>query len=300
MKTAKQIKAWINSKLSDCTPDNEVKTVVVTADGKVRMIHFFWDQAGVPNPREDDTALWSVLALDKENSLRHYLVGDKPLVYEETELLYEHRNDPDWAILPLEVIFGYHDFLKFRSLGVKYEWWEEEPGGYIVRKPKVIGFLYANKRDWALTTGHSQTDWDKEAVLSMLQMELHEYNNYLDGEAYGYKISEWEPTHYPVILKDVFDEAQYRDKTYTIGGYPPDGQEDMFSSICDSLGTEDWHEWDLNKDSAVKYAKQFEVDSMPCPVCNEGTIRGFRHRTFVGTCDNCDTTLTTRQEFTIN
>lgn len=300
LRTQEEIKEWVNDKLSECTPDNEVKSVVVTDDGKVYMIHFFWDPAGVPNPREDDISLWSTLALEKEHSLRHYAVGDKPLIHEEVELLYEHKDDPDWVILPLEVIFGYHDFIEFHSLGVDYKWWDEEEDGWIDCSKEVIGFLYANKRDWALTTGHSQSDWDQETILRWLHIELHEYNNYLHGEAYGYRIGKWEPTHYPPILKDVFDEAQYRDKTYTTGGYPPDAQEDMYGDICDSLGTEAWHTWDINKDDVAKYAKAFKVDSIPCPVCKEGTIRGFRHRTFVGTCDKCDTILTTRQEFTIN
>lgn len=297
--TEKEAQKYIEEKMTESSPNlGDLFTIVTDEEKKVYAFKLEYDYGGVPNWREEEPdGLFSTIFIAKDSISREYVkLGDAELTPRIEHTLYDKREDPDWVILPLSyrippVSTGNLQLEEYRES----ECWVDEE-----REEGVCGFITTYKRKWLEKTGYKEEDWDREKVKGYLRGELHVYNQYLAGEAYGARLYQWRPRTFPLTPEDVTREAQFEElENGNCGGFPPDELYGIVTFISDMVGTDAWHDYDPKKDRIDELTKKFVVKTFDCPVCGEvGGIAGIVYPTsFYGVCEKCGATLTTNKPY---
>lgn len=259
---------------------------IVTAGKKLYRIEIEHD-FDAENFREifPDEYFSTIYILPDVRKAVEFNIGDQELSEKDLETLVDHKDDPDWLIIPLQVEIAHSSAFNPRIYAFSYNfnWWEDDK---LIKG--IDGFIVTDKN----RCNYWNADQTKDDIAPMLQSEIREYNKWLQGEIVTMSKLSWEPISVDPMLDDVEKRENFISEGNMITGILDDDYDRIEDIITDWV-TDDWHVFNPEVDKLYPIVQaSFRERSIKCPMCGED-IAGFLHeRTgWHGVCLRCDTHL---------
>lgn len=280
----------IAAAIEDSNLPIEPAELIIVSDKKKRLykveIEHDWE---ADNDREEhpDYYFSTIYILPEVRKAVEFSIGDKELSEVDMETLIDHKDDPDWLIIPLQVEIAscsaYNPRIFLFSSG--FHWLENDK---LVKG--IDGFMVTNKKMWKVGT-QSTESWEKKRpeLEFQLQREIREYNYWMNGEIFTAKILDWEPISIDPMLSDIEDKDSFvATNKMVMGGLFPDNYDGIIECI-DEWIEEEWHFFNPDIDKLSEIVKaSFKEESIKCPRCGE-QIDGYKHehKGWNGVCLKC-------------